>query len=161
MKSFFLLVITGCLFQAHTPGHFTPAVVAGPSTDSIMGIFVGRTPCKEIARELDIAVTRDCQKLKWKITFYQHPVTHTPTTYEISRTLSRSEVLHGSWSILKGTKAHPRSEVYQLVSAKDGSKQYFLKGDENVLFFLDKQMKPLVGNELFSYTMNRLIPGEE
>ncbi|HMH33129.1 MAG TPA: hypothetical protein VK543_08875 [Puia sp.] len=37
-----------------------------------------------------------------------------------------------------------------------GAYFYFLKGDENVLFVLDEKKQLRVGNEDFSYTLNRV-----
>ena len=61
----------------------------------------------------------------------------------------------GKWSIVKGTKGDPDAEVYQLDTDDQNGFLSFLKVDDNILFFLDKDRELLVGNEHFSYTLNR------
>jgi hypothetical protein len=56
----------------------------------------------------------------------------------------------------KGTKADQNAIVYQLNNPTKGS-LYFLKADDNVLFFLDKENNIMVGNRNFSYALYRII----
>jgi hypothetical protein len=48
--------------------------------------------------------------------------------------------------------------VYRLTPGSNGTALYLLKGDNNVLFFLDQKEQLLVGNLYFSYTLNRRAP---
>jgi hypothetical protein len=125
-------------------------------TDVVYAVFVGRTPCKEIADELKLGAPSDCLKMKWKITFYQDATTNAPTTYTIDRTMARDRLLRGKWEILKGTPSDPDAIVYRLTPEKGDEPMYFLKADDNILFFLNKERVLLNGNEQFSYTLNRV-----
>ena len=138
-----------------------------PSGPSVFGVFEGRPPCREIARQLDISTDADCPKLKCNIIFYRDPATLLPTSFTLSIVGGgdvvkqdggsyRKKVLEGKWTIVKGIKSNPAAEVYQLNFGKPGSYFYLLKGDENVLFVLDEKKEFRVGNEDFSYTLNRI-----
>lgn len=130
-------------------------------------VFSGRTPCSEIAKDVNRSVGSDCFKLKWLLTLRRDPKTLAPTTYHIKGTLYRQEnpdtefPREGTWKVIKGTKTNPNAVVYQLDPArptdhpasKDGP-IYLLKADPNVLFFVGKDGNLLIGNEDFSYTLN-------
>ena len=75
----------------------------------------------------------------------------------------RQKVLEGKWAIVKGIKSNSNAEVYELELSTPGSYLYLLKGDDNVLFILDENKEFRVGNEDFSYTLNRveLVPGKK
>ena len=118
--------------------------------------FAVKTPCKELAGTLNISKTIDCFKLKWDLILNNDPVNNYPTTYELRRTGHRESVIKGKWIVLKGTKTNPEAIVYQLDPDNPDESLLLLKGDENVLFFLDKNRNLLVGNSEFSYTLNRL-----
>ena len=118
--------------------------------------FAGKTPCKELAGTLNISKTVDCFKLKWDLTLFQDPEKNYPTTYELRRTGHRESVIKGKWIVTKGTKSNAEAIVYQLDPDKPNESLWLLKGDENVLFFLDRYGNLLVGNNEFSYTLNRL-----
>ena len=123
--------------------------------------FSGRSPCREIAKEINHAVETDCFKLKWSIDFYRDPKTLTPTTYRLRGTLYRNEargtetIREGKWKVTKGTKTDPNAIVYQLDSFRTDGPIFLLKADRDVLFFMTKDGSLLVGNEDFSYTLNR------
>lgn len=122
--------------------------------DSVL-VYTGRTPCAAIARELNLPANPECYKLKWLLTLYQAPHTFKPTRYQLKRTLHRQSIIEGSWTVVKGSAADPQALVYLLDPDKPGYTLYLMKGDDNVLFFLDKERNLLVGNNLFSYTLDR------
>lgn len=128
-----------------------------PKGPSVYGIFEGRPPCREIAKQVDSPATAECTKIKWRLILYQDSVTKQPSTYQL---LGRYLPARGEWQIIRGTKYDPGAEVYQLTLAKPGTYFYFLKGDNNVLFVLDENKEFRTGNQDFSYTLNRveLIP---
>lgn len=145
-----------------------------PKGPAVFGIFEGRPPCPEIARQLKISTPADCVKLKWELILYQDVVTFQPTTFTLSIVgggdvvkqdggFYQQKFLEGEWTIVKGLKSNPDAEVYRLALGKPGAYFYFLKGDENVLFVLDENKEFRVGNEDFSYTLNRveLVPGNK
>jgi NlpE N-terminal domain len=117
--------------------------------------YEGSSPCREIARELNKAVSADCMKLKWDLTLYQNPTTGTATTYKLKGTFYRQQIGEGKWAIIKGTKTNPDAVVYQLDPDKPQGSLFLLKADDNILFFLSKEKNLLVGNGDFSYTLNR------
>lgn len=128
-----------------------------PNGSSVFGIFEGRPPCQQIARQVDSPATAECTKVKWRLTLYQDSIKKQPSNYQL---LGRFLPTEGKWKIIRGIKSNPDAEVYQLELAKTGTYFYFLKGDENVLFVLDEKKEFRVGNENFSYTLNRveLVP---
>ena len=141
-----------------------PTGSSGPSTDSDVTAaanFSGRTPCVEIAKEINHPVETDCARLKWSLDFYRDPQTLTPTTYRLRGTLYRNEaqqtetIREGKWKVTKGTKTDPNAIVYHLDSFGSDGPIYLLKADRDVLFFLAKDRSILVGDNDFSYTLNR------
>jgi hypothetical protein len=135
----------------------SPTTAASPkiTASSIVGRFEGRSPCLEVARELNKAVDADCIKVKWDLTLYQDPSTATPTTYKLNGTFYRERVREGKWAILRGSKINPAAVVYQLDPDKLQRSLLFLKAGDNILFFLDRSRNLMVGNGDFSYTLNR------
>jgi len=145
-----------------------------PKGPTVMGVFQGRPPCHEVAKQLNISIPADCEKLKWNLIFYRDPATGQPTTYTL--TLSgggdviqqadgssyREKSLNGKWTISKGMRSKPDAVIYRLEFGT-GTYLQLLKGDENVLFVLDENTAFRVGNEDFSYTLNRveLVPGNK
>ena len=119
------------------------------SNDPQTVTFVGRTPCIEIARELKIAVTDDCFKLKWKLTLRREPISKRPARFVLQRTFRRSEPMEGKWEIVKDAG----STIYRL-AGDDGSKVSFMRLDDSLLF-LDNAGQLLKGNGEFGYTLDR------
>lgn len=69
----------------------------------------------------------------------------------------------GKWHIIQGTPNDLQAIVFQL-DLDPTTFLYLLKGDENVLFILDKHKNFLIGNANHSYTLNRegnKIPWEQ
>jgi hypothetical protein len=146
--------VDASLAAAQPPeGSYTLAPVAtGPK---VFGVFGGRSPCQGIARELKINGVAGRARVKWRVTLYQNPETGAPTTYEVRNSLLRETGREGNWTILRGTASDPQAIIYRLEATKTEAALFLLKGDDNVLFFLDKSLKPLVGNADLSYTLNR------
>lgn len=112
--------------------------------------YDGRTPCNIpgiIPRGME------CYKLKWRIIFYSKPGKNEPFTYRIFGTPWRKENgITGTWKIINGKDGRI---TYQLNDEKGKAFLYLLKPDENILLFTDSNGKLLVGDEDFSYTLNR------
>jgi hypothetical protein len=134
-----------------------PTASAAPlsAASPILARYEGRSPCREIAGEINKTVAADCMKLKWDLTLYQNPATGLPTTYKLKGTFYRQQIGEGKWTIIKGAKTNPDAVVYQLDSDKAQGSLFLLKADDNILFFLSKEKNLLVGNGDFSYTLNR------
>ena len=123
-----------------------------PTGSAVFGVFDGRTPCHPVAMEFTDTGPADCVKIKWRLTLYQDSITSEPSRYLYMGTRDYGE---GSWKTVHGMPGDPNALLYQL--QPDGAQQSFsfLKLDDNHLFLLDRDMKLLVGNEFFSYTLSR------
>ena len=134
-----------------------PAWTPSPPEETAAGqvIFDGRTPCLDFAREFNLQVGNDCFKLKWKLTLFRDSKTNQPTTYNLQSTLNRTGIREGKWTIIKGVKNNPGAIIYRLNPDEPIKAVSFLVGDENVLFFLDRENRLFTGNSDFSFTLNR------
>lgn len=150
--------------SSYTISDVLPAGNLGVASDSDVSAetnFSGRSPCVEIAKEMNHPVSADCLKLKWSVDFYRDPKTLTPTTYRLRGTLYRNEargtetIREGKWKVIKGTKTDPNAIVYELASFGSDGPILLLKADPNILFFLARNGHLLVGDRDFSYTLNR------
>jgi len=131
------------------------AVAPVPTDRSLFGVFDGRSPCQGIARELGIGVSAGCIKVKWRITLWHDPQTKTPTRYRMEDSLHRRAPREGNWTIIRGTQTEPNAIIYRLAPTETEAALFLLRGDDDVLFFLDRNLKPLIGHGEFSYTLNR------
>ena len=157
----FCVFITAVRTQAtgsSNPSVKTSIVLQG---SSVYGVFAGRTPCQEFLKEFNMGENAACTKRKMGVTLYEDSVTHKPTSYEtwgMGKWTGK-----GNWHILQGTPNDPGAIVFKLDLDPD-TFLYLLKGDENVLFILDKNKNFLIGNADHSYTLNRegnQIPWEQ
>jgi hypothetical protein len=139
---------------ADLPDRTISPVATGPA---VFGVFEGRSPSVGIARELKIVADADA-KAKWRVTLYQNTETQAPTTYKVESSLHRQGAREGKWAIVRGTDSDPQAIVYRLDPTETEAALFLLKGDDNVLFFLNQDRKPLVGHADFSYTLNRRSP---
>lgn len=71
--------------------------------------------------------------------------------------LFRESPREGKWNITQGSVVDPKATVYQLHATDTQPALLFLKGDDNVLFFLNQNRELLVGHAEFSYTLNRVV----
>ena len=122
---------------------------------ALVGVFGGRTPCREVAQQLNHPVANDCMKLKWELTLYQDPQTRTPTTYKLRGTLFRDYDREGTWTVVKGRQGDPNALIFKLDPKKNGSSLLLFNADDRVLFFLHNDGSLMAGNRDFSYTLNR------
>lgn len=112
--------------------------------------FEGRTPCNVPGI---IAPGSECYKLKWYIVLYGNAENKSPGKYKIYGTSWRKESAKtGNWKISTGKDGRV---IYRLNDDKENGFIYLLKLDEHILVFTDAQGKLLVGDEDFSYTLNR------
>jgi hypothetical protein len=131
-----------------------PPIPTMPPGSSVLGVFEGRVPCHEVALEvLNIAPFPGCLKLKSRLTLYTDQATGAPSSYMYMGT---STIREGTWTIFEGTEGDPGAVVYKLDLGSSQGPVSFLKADENHLFLLDRDLKLLVGNALFSYTLSRI-----
>ena len=139
---------------------FSSTIVSAQSANSnvnLIGYFEGRTPCQELAKQLNVPTRPECIKIKWRLTLYKNSVDTTSGTYSLEGFKFRGDnILKGTWQIIKGSKADPNAIVYKLNHSIRGN-LYFLKADDDVLFFLDNDKNIMVGNNYFSYVLYRTI----
>ena len=149
----FSVLCTGAqvISTSNQPSQVYPGggIATGPH---VYGVFAGRTACQELIAELNMEASAECAKRKMNIKFYQDSTTGKPTTYEIKGMGKLSG--KGNWLILQGTPSDPNATVFQ-VRLNETTSLFLLKGDDNVLFILDRNKNFLVGNAKYSYTLNR------
>lgn len=151
----FVLISSECISQPGNGPTKNTSRRPVPSGPHVVGVFDGRTPCQEIAYKMNISVKPACHKIKWRIILYQDPITQSPTTCEIKGLFSRTEDDKTKWMIQRGTPSNPDAVVF-ILGADDSNTLYFLKGDDNILLFLDRNKDLMVGNRDFGYTLNRI-----
>jgi hypothetical protein len=167
MRWILLLLITGLYYLPVAPAPAQSLATGNaPAASSarvpiaggaaVLGVFEGRFPCQEIARQLKIEVTAECTKIKWRLTLFRDPATGQPTTYKLEGSFFREQARTGPWALVRGSKANPRAQVVQLDSDKPPGSLLLLLGDENVLFILDQARQLRVGTDYLSYTLNRV-----
>lgn len=124
---------------------------------SLQLIYDGRTPCQEIAAEHpEMNAGQSCFKLKWRLILNRDSVTHQPTTCTIRNIVNNQpRNISGKWKVINGTVTNPDAVIYEIEADNLAGPILLLVGDENVLFFLDKNNEPLIGNEDFSFTLNK------
>ncbi|MBA4852273.1 hypothetical protein [Emticicia sp. BO119] len=156
----FIGILTGFEVNAQTKGvenepYLTTSSKPISTGKDVYGIFEGRCACQELAAVLKKEISSDCFKTKWGLTLFQNPDTQAPSTYVLEGSFYRQAIRKGNWYNIKGTKSDPDDIVFAL-EADNQQTIYLLKGDDNVLFFLDNDKNILTGNELFNYTLNRV-----
>lgn len=120
-----------------------------PLKDSI--VYEGRTPCGVPGI---ISAGMQCYKLKWQIVLYGNAKLNIPGTYKVYGTPYRKAGgKTGKWKIITGKSG---SIIYQLDHENGNAFLYLLKPDENLLLFINADEKLLVGDEDFSYTINKV-----
>jgi len=118
-------------------------------------IFEGRTPCRVPGI---VPAGKTCYKLKWLFVFYADAQTHQPTTYTLNATAYRRDgSKKGKWTIVKDKDGNIAWHLYD----DEGRSFIFLQqASDNVLLFSDEKGNLLVGDEDFSYTLNRRMRSE-
>lgn len=110
--------------------------------------FQGRTLCSDFSINPPGA---NCAKMKWNIVLYTDAVSHNPTTYLLNR--NRFDAgKKGTWKIITTKSGRI---IYELAPEHGSISTHLLKLDDNILLFIDAKGNLLVGNEDFSFTLNR------
>jgi hypothetical protein len=163
MKTVWIAILTITIGKAYSQSEGLSNVPSKTTTRApiaegldVWGVFHGRVPCQEMAGELQIPVESNCEVFKWAFTFFKDPATGKLTTYKWEGSLFRDKAVEGQCQLLKGIPGNPEAVVLQLVAGKAGYPLFFLKGDDNVLFILDKDKNLMKGNDYLSYTFNRV-----
>ncbi len=122
--------------------------------------FENHVPC-----EIDDPPAEGCQRVKFGLVLYRDPESNEPTTYVMSRirvgVSNDRQVNEGTWSIEHGTALDPEATVYRLdTGAPEGLDAYWPIGDE-ILFVLDEQLMPRVGDAAYGYALNSVPLGKD
>lgn len=144
-----------------TPIESGKILISSPMPDdkSIQLVFDGRTPCQEIAAEHpEMNASPSCFKLKWRLILNRDSVTYLPTTCTIRNIVdNQPRDISGKWEILNGTSSNQNTIIYKISVDNLTEPILLFAGDENVLFFLDKNNEPFTGNADFSFALNKKI----
>ena len=115
--------------------------------------FEGRTPCKELSKLMGSNRSGECYKMKWYIILFTDPATGKPTYYlKGGRGYKKETMARGKWEIVTNKNGRV---IYKLDPEKQQFAVHLLKADDNILFFTDADGNLLVGDEDFSYNLNR------
>lgn len=116
-------------------------------------VFEGRTPCQTLANFLGLNKSAACNKMKWYFLLYTDSLTGKPAHFLMGGIGYKKETMaKGKWEITTNQKGHI---IYKLYCDQWNRSLDLLKGEENILFFIDANGRLFVGNEDFSYTLNR------
>lgn len=131
-----------------------------PDTGIIQSVYEGRTPCSEIAAAYHLDVSTSCFKIKWKLTLSRDGKSFKPTTYALRAVVDNMPLdASGKWAIEEGFDTNAIILTLQPDHSEDT--MYLLVSDENISFFLSPDRNLLVGDENFSYTLNRRVASPE
>jgi hypothetical protein len=126
--------------------------------------LTGRTPSPQIAKEIGLSLPKNephdtpWPKIKWTVTLFIDPATGKPGSLEIRWILDTAEPVKGTWSVSQGWSGDKDAVIYKLdCDIPDPHSLYLVKGSEDVFFFASTDGPLMVGNEQFSYTLNRKI----
>jgi hypothetical protein len=118
--------------------------------DSIYGAFENKLPCSD----------QGCAKIKFALAVYKNAQTNSPTTYLMARVyVARDEngriTNNGDISISTGIPSDATVTVYNLTSGAPDEFKHFWKINDDLLFILDNDLKPRIGNAEYGYVLNR------
>lgn len=140
-----LMVLAGCAPSPSVPQAWYPPVNA--RGDPVFAVFESRIPCA------------DCEKIKFALALYRDRDTQAPTTYRLARVYvgngNDRTVNEGTWSITRGAKPDPQAVVYRLDAAAPAEFRSFWAIGQDILFILDQDGGPRVGNAGYGYALNR------
>lgn len=147
-----------------------------PVTRAVADVFEGTTPCSNIIRPLHkIAAEPDCAlenchciMVEWTLALYKDPSTQQPTTYKLTginrysvketnmySTPGTKTESEGTWRIVRTSKTNPGAIVYRLNPDKPGISLDLVRLSDNLVHILDHDGHLMIGNEFFSYTLNK------
>ncbi len=139
-------------------------------TPNVLGVFVASTPCSEGTRPLPgIPAKGDCEFIIWNLTLYQDPNRFTPTTYKLEYSYGISQPgtpgfigggtklkMEGKWTVAKGAGSDS-GRIYRLDTGTQNRFVSLLKLNDHLLHLLDTEMRLMIGNASFSYTLSKVI----
>ena len=132
---------------AVTSGLINISSLNKPFKDSMT--LEGRTPCAIPGLLPEGTV---CYKLKWLLVMYNTGNSNTGSYIVFSNLWSRQQKKAGTWSVIKNSNNY---SFYQLIDSNKKLPFFLVKIDDNIFMFANKDGDLLVGDEDFSYTLNR------
>lgn len=154
--AFILVMMSGCSYFKKAPATFEPWYPAvNENGDPVLVVYEGRIPCMVIP---------DCNKIKVGLALYQNAQTKLPTTYLLARVgvgTGNDRITNvGTLTLTHGTALDPQAVVYQLdTNAPQEFRSYWVIG-RDILFMLDQDRNPRVGDAAYSYVLNRMKPAK-
>lgn len=149
-----LVMMSGCSYFKKAPATLEPWYPAvNENGDPVLAVYEGHIPCMAIP---------DCNKIKVGLALYQSAQTKLPTTYLLARVVvgTGNDRITNSGTLTQthGTALDPQVVVYQLdANAPQEFRLYWVIG-RDILFMLDQNRNPRVGDTAYSYVLNRMKP---
>ncbi len=116
--------------------------------DSVLAVYESRIPCP------------DCERLKFALVIYGNTRTGLPSTYTMARVYvgKNNDRLTNSGNIVvkQGTALDSTHIVYQLSTGAPSEYQLYWKVTNDILFVLDENLTPRVGDAGQGYVLNRI-----
>jgi thioredoxin-related protein len=116
--------------------------------DSVLAVYESRIPCP------------DCERLKLALVVYSNTQSNLPSTYRMALVYvgKNNDRLtnSGDMNVTKGTSLDSMHTVYQLTSGAPAEFRSFWKINEDLLFILDENLTPKVGDAGHGYVLNRI-----
>lgn len=116
--------------------------------DSILAVYESRVLCP------------DCERLKFALVVYRNQQTNLPSTYLMGRIYvgKNNDRLtnSGDMKVTQGTSLDSLHIVYQLTSGAPSEFRSFWKINDDLLFILDENLTPKVGDAGEGYVLNRI-----
>ena len=143
-----------------------------PNHVNVSGEFVGSTPCDAVPRGfLGIPSPAACERISWQLMLQADNPSAQGGTYTLVTVHGISETngagffqggtklqTTGQWKMTTGTQADRERPVYQLSSTDARHRLLLARIDENLLHVLGEDRRLMVGNDGWSYTLNRRRP---
>lgn len=115
--------------------------------EGVLSVFESRVPCP------------DCERVKLALVLYGNTQANVPTTYKMARVYVGKDNIRltngGNVAITQGTSLSPQHTVYRLTTDAPNDYKFFWKIDENLLFILNEDLTPRVGDAGHGYVLNR------
>lgn len=140
---------------------FITATSCSQNRPDAAAVYVASTPCSQGTRPLPgMDLQTGCELMKWKLVLHEH-------TFELHCDYGMTQAstkgfskgksldLSGSWTIQKGTPAHPQATVYRLHDNKTDKNISFIRLSGELLHLLDANGGLMIGNGGWSYTLSK------
>jgi hypothetical protein len=128
--------------------------------DPAVADFENHIPCVTTGNQ----PIKKCDRMKFGLVLYRDAKTKAPTTYIMSRVYvgvsSERSVNKGAWEVTKGNGLDAQAVDYKLdANAPEEFRNFWAIGDD-ILFILNDDLKPRVGDAAYGYALNRIPLGQ-